>query len=183
MPEKPKPSEEGADALFSALNSLNDVTQENDDKHLEGLGKNGTARKTLQARNLKGNLILEELEVTLPSRKDFEERMGNKATASKTAKKYNPEEYRAMLGQKVQRVEECYAQHSLDGSPGKITVDFSIRTSGQIQNVKVLRSSFQNARMHTCIASLLGKMKVDSPPWDGFQVSYGFRFGARRLSF
>jgi outer membrane biosynthesis protein TonB len=122
------------------------------------------------------------VEITLPK---LEERGAVKTEGkSKSPRVYDPAKYRTMLTSKVGSVESCYLAHAPSGGEaGKISVWLTIAASGQIRKSGIDKSTIANQPLKDCIVDQMLKTKVDPPPWDGFTVTYTFRFGSQKVSF
>lgn len=122
------------------------------------------------------------VEIAMPTSRERPE-TEKKARAEK-AREYDPKKYSAMLKSKIEGVDECYAEHARkEGEAGKISVWFSIGSDGRIQRSGVEATTILNSALMSCILGKISKMRVEPPPWDGFTVTYTFRFGSRQIKF
>ncbi len=128
------------------------------------------------------------VDIKFPSVEEIEKAAKAASTAApnasfKTPMKFDPKQYQAMLKSRIEGVDVCYYEHVKDGSEGKVAVWFSIGTNGGVLKSGVESSTFGNPSLSGCILEKISKLKLDPPPWDGFTVTYGFRFGMRQIKF
>jgi TonB family protein len=123
-----------------------------------------------------------EIEIQLPT---MEEALAKREAAKEAAKrpKYDPKEYQAMLRERIEGVEACYTANVPSGDAGRVTVSFAISSGGSVRRSALEDSTFRNPGLERCILERISKLTFDPPPWDGFAVTYGFRFGARQIRF
>lgn len=138
------------------------------------------ARKRVKAPKLTSMAI----EVTMPRPEDFAAHLddsGRIKSKNKKSQGFDPKKYQKMLRGKITGVETCYANHALEGGQsGKVSVWFSIASSGEVQKTGLDSTSFKNPALEKCILDRIQKLKFDPPPWDGFTITYTFRFGRRQ---
>ncbi|MFH1263352.1 MAG: FHA domain-containing protein [Pseudomonadota bacterium] len=124
------------------------------------------------------------VEITMPSIEPPASTGVSLSPSVKSARAYDQGKYGSMLRSRIQGIEGCYAENAPKaGVTGIVAVWFSISSDGTIGKRGIDRTTIPNAALTNCILDRISKMKVDPPPWDGFTVTYTFRFGTRRVNF
>jgi hypothetical protein len=122
------------------------------------------------------------VEITLPKLEG--KRRAGAESKSTHARAFDATKYREMLTSKVGSVESCYVAHAPSvGEQGTISVWFTIAGTGKIRKSGIERSTIRNKPLMDCIVNQMLATNVDPPPWDGFTVTYTFRFGSRSVKF
>ncbi len=175
--------------LAESLNSLEDLSSQGDLGKLSDRLNNERAKgdnNLLALKTLKkpSNQAM-DVEIKMPRMEEMTEAMKASRAAEMAKKLWGPEDfdhYQKMLRSRLTGVDGCYARHG-DGSGGKVSISLTLAKSGMVRSSKVELTTFKNKALEDCMLKQVNSAQVDPPPWDGFTVSYGFRFGARQVEF
>jgi pSer/pThr/pTyr-binding forkhead associated (FHA) protein len=122
------------------------------------------------------------VEITMPAVESQSLEDRSVAGSGKKPKPYDQRKYGTMLRSRIEGIEACYADNAPKaGVVGTVAVWFSISSDGTIGKRGIDRTTIPSAGLTKCILDRISKMKVDPPPWDGFTVTYTFRFGSRSV--
>jgi hypothetical protein len=186
-PKEPPPPEStaGQDIVASLDRSLGGIAPEGDLSAADRLEKSERSVAAIDPKSMKAPKLRDiDVEIRLPTVKDIPLTAPSDPKASVFGKaKYDPEKYQASLRDQLVGIEGCYARHEKRGAPGRISVWFSIGSTGAVKKSGVESNTFKNTGLEGCILDRIGKVKFDPPPWDGFTTSFAFRFGRRRIDF
>ncbi|MFH1017111.1 MAG: FHA domain-containing protein [Pseudomonadota bacterium] len=183
-------SGEGEAFARSLEHSLGSIG-EGDLGNVNKLGVSGPSesRPNLAAlKKMDGKAGVVDIDIKFPSVEEMEKAAQAEPGTSQNAppkgpNKFDAKQYQAMLKERIQGVDQCYYENVKNGAEGKVSVWFSIGTKGQVKRTGVESSTFANASLSACILEKIQKLQLEPPPFDGFTVTYGFRFGARRIRF
>ncbi len=123
----------------------------------------------------------QNVEVELDMPKSEELRMA--AAEREAMRPINLEEYQEILRSQIHGVDQCFVKHVKKGTPGKVSIWFSIGNRGGVSKSGLVSSTYGSKAFHRCILGQIQEMKVSRPPWEDFTMTYTFRFGKRSISF
>jgi hypothetical protein len=92
-------------------------------------------------------------------------------------------EIEKVLSKYLQRFQYCYEKALLSDSSlaGHILVQWTIGSGGATSDVKVIRSQLNNALLHQCLTSEIGKVRFPAPQGGNVIVKYPFAFSSTPL--
>jgi hypothetical protein len=131
-----------------------------------------------------GSRMSVDIDIDMPTSPEFEQRIQKSREAeSRSGRNFDAQKYREMLRERISPVEMCYAETIKNGEGGKFVVGFSVARDGSVRKPVVDSSTFKSAALNKCVLNKLLGVRFDPPPFDGFSILFGFRFGGQKIQF
>ncbi|MCB0308658.1 MAG: FHA domain-containing protein [Bdellovibrionales bacterium] len=176
-----KTQEAPPDVMVGLDNSLDSLFGETPDSGAMELKKNDSRKGAKTAKVIK-KVIPETLTIDIKLPMTSEAKLNR---IEKQVPDFDVAGYRDMLRARVFVVNDCYVEHMSDSPKrGQISVWLSIRKDGSVQKTGIESSTFKKKSFERCVIQRIKNVKVDAPPWDGFTITYTFKFeGSSKMDF